>query len=67
MSQTDFLYGVRYDPATVECPCCGAKGDSLYELTSTKTEEGVWFMCLEVEDKMRNNEPSCPQFFAPFI
>jgi len=66
MTNTDFIYGVKYDPATIECPHCGATGDALYELASSKTEDGVWFICLDVEDKMRNNEPFCPHFFADF-
>jgi len=63
---SDFIYGVSYDPETVSCPHCGASGKGLYELTSSKTEDGVWFMCLDVEEKMRKGEPSCKNFFVSF-
>lgn len=66
MTDTDFIYGVKYDPTTIVCPHCGAKGDALYELSSSKTEDGVWFMCLDVEEKMRKNEPLCKDFFIDF-
>lgn len=58
----DFIYAVKYSPATVSCPICEAKNDKLYELTASKDDKGVWFLCLDVSEGKGN----CPQFYVSF-
>ena len=58
----DFIYAVNYSPATVSCPICEAKNDKLYELTSSKDDKGVWFLCLDTSKDKEN----CPQFYVLF-
>ena len=50
------LYGIQYDVRN-PCPQCGGK--DIYELTGSREENKIWFLCLTKREK---GSERCPQF-----
>jgi hypothetical protein len=50
------MYGISYDVRNT-CPKCGGK--ELYELTGSREENKLWFMCITKREK---GDENCPHF-----